>query len=306
VVATIPFARRRARLVRRTVPAMGTLAELAVLHREPRYAQAALDAAAAALLRVERLMSRFSPTSDVGRVNRLAAREGVPVSRETAVVLEAGLDWAVRTDGAFDPCVGSVVELWDVTRRREPPAPAAVARLAGRAFFRQVDLASFRHGTAVRLSDPDARIDLGGIAVGYGVDRAVATLRDWGIPRGLVNVGGDIYALGASEDGDPWRIGIRAPDDPARLIREVALRDAAITTSGDYAQFFEHRGRRYHHLMDPTTAAPTVPRFHSITVQADDCMTADAGATAAFVASAHRMEQVLRAHPGGARLVSAV
>ena len=161
VVAAIPLTRRRARLVRRTIPIMGTLAELAVVHRDLRHAHASLDVAAGELLRVERLMSRFSETSDVGRVNRRAAQEGVLVSPETAHVLEAGLDWAARTAGAFDPSVGSVIELWDVTHRLEPPAPAAVRRLAARGFFRSVDLGPFRGGTAVRFQDPDARIDLG-------------------------------------------------------------------------------------------------------------------------------------------------
>jgi thiamine biosynthesis lipoprotein len=303
VVAMLPLVRRRDQLVRRTVPVMGTLGELAVLHHDRRYAHGALDAATAELARVERMLTWFSETSDVGRVNRDAARDAVVVSGETARVIEVGLDWAVTSDGAFDPSVGRIVALWDVTHRREPPPEREVKRLAGRGFYRSVDLSPARGGVAVRLSDPDARIDLGGIAVGYGVDRAVQVLRDWGIRRGLVNVGGDIYALGASEDGDPWRIGVRSANDPARLVGEVTLEDAAVTTSGDYFQYFEYAGRRYHHLMDPRSAAPVEARRHSVTVRADDCMTADAGATAAFVLG-DRADVVLRRRPANVEIVT--
>lgn len=305
VVAMLPLLRRRDRLVRRTVPVMGTLGEFAVLHPDRRFAHGALDAAAAELVRVERMLTRFSDTSDVGRVNRHAAREAVVVSEETARVIEAGLEWAVATGGAFDPSVGAIVELWDVTHRHEPPPERAVRRLAGRGFYRSVDLGRVRGGVAVRLSDPEVRIDLGGIAVGYGVDRAVQVLRDWGIRRGLVNVGGDIYAMGASEDGDPWRIGVRSADDPAKLVGDVALEDAAVTTSGDYFQYFEYGGRRYHHLMDPASAAPAQAPWHSVTVRADGCMTADAAATAAFVLG-DRAAEVLPKAGGNVRIVSVI
>jgi FAD:protein FMN transferase len=84
----------------------------------------------------------------------------------------------------------------------------------------------------------------------------VKTLRGWGISGGLVNAGGDLYALGRSREGEPWRVGIRDPDDPARLMGVLDVEDEAVATSGDYEEFFEHGGRRYHHLLDPITAAP--------------------------------------------------
>jgi thiamine biosynthesis lipoprotein len=98
----------------------------------------------------------------------------------------------------------------------------------------------------------------------------------------LVNVGGDLYALGVSDDGDPWEIGIRSSDDRDRITHTVRVQDRAIATSGDYEQFFEHRGRRYHHLLDPVTGAPRRSRLHSVTVSADTCMTADVAGTAVF------------------------
>jgi thiamine biosynthesis lipoprotein len=134
----------------------------------------------------------------------------------------------------------------------------------------------------VLFSDPDVELDLGGIAKGYGVDRAVKSLRSNGIDNAIVNVGGDLYAMGVSENGDPWKIGIRDPEDPDGIIETLEVSDRAVATSGDYIRYFQHEGRRYHHLLDPVTGEPRVARMRSVTVAADDCMTADAAGTAIF------------------------
>ncbi|MHC5052622.1 MAG: FAD:protein FMN transferase, partial [Planctomycetota bacterium] len=272
----------RRRLVRRRVPLMGTLAELAVVHDDERVAHAALDAAFDELRAVDATMSRFRPESDVGRANRKAVHAPVPVTRPTAAVLATALRWAEATDGAFDPCLGRAVGLWDVTHRQTPPPAPRVRALAGRRLYRALELDTWRREPVVRFRDADVALDLGGIAKGYGVDRAVAALRDHGIRDGLVNVGGDLYALGASEDGDPWRVGVRSAQDPNRLATTLTLTDMAVATSGDYEQFFSHRGERYHHLLDPATGAPRRTEARSLTVTAATCMTADAAATARF------------------------
>lgn len=284
VVAAVPLARRgRPLAARRSVPAMGTTAEMVALHPDPAYAQRALDAAARELLRIEGLMTRFRRDSDVGRANLFASREAVPVSAETAHVLREALRWADATDGGFDPCLARVVDLWDVKHRHAPPDAAPLRRLAGRRLYRALEVEEAESGHFVRFNNADARLDLGGIAAGYGVDRAVETLRAWGIDSGFVNVGGDIYALGVSEDGDPWEVGVRAPgDDPHALAGTVRLSDQAIATSGDYEQYFDHGGRRYHHILDPRTAEPRLSRTHGITVMGSGCLAVDAATTACF------------------------
>ena len=286
VVAAVPFARRAAiaggSLVRRTIPAMGATAELAVRHRHAGYAHAALDAAVAELRRVEALMTRFDPGSDVGRANRLARLDAVPVSPDTHAVLAEALRWAEATGGGFDPCLAVVQDLWDVKHRHAPPPAGAVKRLAGRKLYRRLDLGAMGGRPVVRFGDPDVQLDLGGIACGYGVDRAVAALRTWGITDGYINASGDIYALGTAEDGEPWQVGIRSPTDPGGIVATVPLTDGAIATSGDYEQFFDYQGRRYSHILDPGTAEPRRTRVHSVTVAAPTCLAADAASTACF------------------------
>ncbi len=307
VVASIPLAARgRQALVRRSIPVMGTIAELAVVHRDPQQAHAAIDAAIEELQAVERLMTRFSQTSDIGRANRLAATRPVSVSPRTAAVLREALAWAEASDGEFDPCIGRAIRLWDVGHRQVPPPEDAVRPLAGRGFYRGLDLDTWRGSPVVRFGNPGVEVDLGGIAKGYGVDAAVNSLQRRGITQAIVNVGGDLFALGESEAGEPWRVGVRSPHDPSRLAGEVAVSDGAVATSGDYLQYFSHGGRRYHHLLDPTTAAPRRTAVHSVTVAASTCLAADAAATAVYGMAPERAERLLRARAAGARVVRTI
>jgi FAD:protein FMN transferase len=304
VVASIPLAGRRPmRLVRRRAPSMGTTAELGVVHRDPTYAQGAIDAALGELRRVEAAMTRFRADSEIGRINHGAGSEPVPVSAETAGVVREALRWAEASDGAFDPSIGRAVALWNVGHRATPPTSDEVRALANRALYRTVVVDRWRGRQVVHLEDRDAALDLGGIAKGYGVDRAVGTLRDWGVTGGLVNVGGDLYALGSSPGGDPWRVGVRDPDDPSRLVATLEVEDAAVATSGDYEEFFEHEGTRYHHLLDPATGAPRQADLRSVTVMASDCMTADAAATTVFGTGRARGSEILGGTAPGARIV---
>lgn len=293
---------RDRRVVRRQVPVMGTIAEITVIARNERHAHGAITAAVDALHHVQRTMSRFDPASDIGRANRGAHRAPVLITPATAHVVRAALDWADASGGAFDPAVGRIVELWDVTQRTTPPGPETVRRLARAGLHRYVELTRRGGHNALVHHDADVAIDLGGIAKGYAVDRAVVALRDWGITDGLVNVGGDLYALGAPLEHDAWRVGIRAADGSG-IAETFPLSDAAAATSGDYARFFEHEGARYHHIIDTATAAPRVAVAHSVTTVAGDCLTADAAATTVFgMDAAHAMQVLARIAPD-ARIV---
>jgi len=299
-VATLPRAlRRRERLVRRQIPVMGTIAEIAVRHPDEAWAQRAMDAAFAELRRVDATMSRFKAESDVGRLNAAVGREGVVVSDDTAEVLAAGLMWAEASQGRFDPCLGKVCEFWHVESRSAPPSDVEVAAVGRGSRFR--DLEVDRTGSVARaaLASSRAAVDLGGIAKGYGVDLAVRALRDQGIFHALVNAGGDLIAMGVDEEGEPWRVGVRSPDHLEQTVEVLRLSDRAVATSGDYLQFFQYGGRRYSHLMDPITGEPRRTAMRSLSIEAATCCQADAAATALFGADRATAELVLgRAAPG--------
>lgn len=293
-VATLPRALRRPEpLIRRQVPLMGTVAEVAVRHRDERWAHRAIDAAVSELRRVEAAMTRFRADSDVGRANERAGIGAVAVSESTAEVLTAALAWANGTKGRFDPCLGRVSDLWDFGSRTLPPTAQEVGPFAGRAMYRTLEVERRGSTPRVTLHDPDAALDLGGIAKGYGVDAAARVLGEQGVFHALVNVGGDLVALGVGGDGEPWRIGVRSPEGPDEVIHMIHLSNGAVATSGDYLQYFQHEGRRYHHLLDPVSGAPRESTMRSLTVEAERCMTADAAATALFGSSLEASALVL-------------
>ncbi|UCG87105.1 MAG: FAD:protein FMN transferase [Gemmatimonadota bacterium] len=304
-VATVPFLRSgRPRLVQRSVPVMGTIADIGVVHRDQAYAQAAIDAAIRQLRYVDRTMTAFSESSDVGRANSMATGAATVITSATASVITEGLRWAEASDGAFDPCIGRAVNLWDVKNRTAPPEGAQVRRLAGHALYRTLDLGMHGGRRVVQMTDASAAIDLGGIAKGYAVDLAVRSLREWGIEHALVNAGGDLYAMGESQDGDPWSVGVRSPYDPSQISHRFELADAAVATSGDYLQNFRHGGMLYHHLLDPATAAPRRTDVHSVTVTASSCMAADAAATTVFGMQRDRAERILKSTAPEATVVT--
>jgi thiamine biosynthesis lipoprotein len=307
VAMSIPLAARRPTgLVRRTLPVMGTIAQFAVVQRDAAAAHAAIDAAADELRWVERTMTRFTDTSDIGRANRFAARDGVLVTPETALVTGLALAWADALDGRYDPAVGAVCALWDVRNRREPPADERVAELAGRRFHRTVEVGTSGGGHVLRFHGEGARLDLGSAAKGYAVDRAVNALRARGITKALVVAGGDLYALGTGPDGEPWEIGIQSPTDERALAGRLRLADRAVATSGTYRQFFRYRGHRYHHLMDPVTARPRETPMQSLTILADSVMHADVATTALFGLDAATIAATLGRRLPGAELARVI
>lgn len=306
-VATLPRAlRRQERLVRRTIPVMGTVAEIAVRHPDEVWAQRAMDAAFAELRRVDATMSRFKADSDVGRLNAAAGRQEVPVSEGTAEVLAAGLGWAQVSGGLFDPCLGKMCALWHVGSRSAPPSDAELAAAGRGSHFHELEVD--RGGSVPRavLGSSHVAVDLGGIGKGYAVDRAAQALRDNGIFHALVNAGGDLVAMGVDAEGDPWKVGVRSPDHLEQMVQVMEVSDRAVATSGDYLQFFTYGGRRYHHILDGVSGEPRVTAMRSLTIEAATCMDADAAATALFGVEAGRARGVLAEAVPGSRLVLAV
>jgi thiamine biosynthesis lipoprotein len=306
-VATLPRAlRRRDRLVRRTIPVMGTVAEVAVRHPNEAWAQKAIDAALDELRRVDRTMTRFRDDSDVGRANLAAGRGWVTVSDDTATVLAASLAWARDSEGRFDPCLGRVSELWHVESRHEPPPESQIRSLRADGLYRALEIERTGSAPRVALADAHAAVDLGGIGKGYGVDLAGQALRDHGVTNALVNVGGDLVALGTDEHDEPWEIGVRSPDHLDQVVQVLRVSDRAVATSGDYLRYFKYHGRLYHHLLDPVTGEPRRTAMRSITVEAGTCMAADAAATALFGEDAVSARRVLERSAPGARVVNSI
>ncbi len=195
-------------------------------------------------------MSTYKPTSEVSQVNAKAADGPLPISKELFDLLATAKEYSVLTDGAFDITYASVGYMYDF-RKHVHPDEAQIDKALPAVNFRHVILDA--KNRTVRFSQKGVRIDLGGIAKGYSVDRGIDILKARGFTRAYVSAGGDSRIIG-DRFGKPWMVGIRDPrKGEGTVIRQIPLADAAISTSGDYERFFEENGVRYHHIIDPHT-----------------------------------------------------
>jgi len=227
-----------------------------------------------------------------------AAASEATVAPETAEVIALGLQVAKASDGALDLTLGRVKALWAIESEtpRVPSSEELSAALAGTGpAALQLD------GLRVRKAAPQLTVDLGAVAKGYAVDRAVAKLRAAGVTQASVNAGGDIYLLG-DHAGRPWRIGIQHPRNDQQVAATLLVADQAVVTSGDYERFFEQDGVRYHHIFDPKTGRPG-DRCQSASVVAPTAALADALSTAVFVLGPEQGLALVEQFPGALALV---
>ena len=272
-------AQERALLLReRRVGVMGTDLQLGVLGEDAQVLEAALDAAEAELRRVEDVFTDWRP-SELTRLNDSAGSGPFHVSEEQARLIARSLDVGALTGGAFDVTYAAAGKLWDF-KRKPPviPTPEQIAAALRHVDYRQVKVDL--EASTVELP-AGFRIGLGGIAKGYGVDRAMAVIMKRGIRHAIVNAGGDLKALGRKQ-GELWQIAIKHPRDRERVLAVLPVSNTCVVSSGDYERFFEHEGRRYHHIIDPRTGLPSQGCM-SATVVAPDAAFADALATAMCV-----------------------
>lgn len=237
---------------------------------------AARDAVQTALNAVVAQMSPWEPGSDISCFNAAPAGAWIDLAPAFQHVLDRALHWAQASDGAFDPAIGRLVDLWGFG----PPGPVTAPPAAGAVAEARAA------GGWDRLAHEDARVfqpgglalDLSGIAKGFGVDEACAVLRRLGLADHLVEIGGELRGEGVKADGEPWWVEIAPPPGlglPGGPIL-VALHGLAIATSGDYRRVLEHGGRRYAHTLDPRTGLPLDNGVRSVSVIAATCTDADA------------------------------
>lgn len=239
----------------------------------------------AAVQQVDAQMSPWKPDSDLVRLNRAPVGAWVDLPLEMLEVLACALDIHRLSDGAFDPCVGALVDAWGFGAVRDAPDAVAIrtARQAAPCPMR-AGLELDRPAGRARKRAP-LQLDLCGIAKGYAVDRMTAVLQKHGVGHALAALDGELRALGCQASGAPWAVALESPEAGRRAVRGViALQDLAVATSGDYRHCLEVGNARLSHTMDARRAAPVNNAVASVTVLARTCMEADAWATALLVA----------------------
>lgn len=285
---------RREVTVSRSLFAMGTFFEITATGPN---ADKAITNAFEEIKRIESLTSNRNGTG-LAELNRMAGIQPVKVAPELLTILKQIASLYSGLSGAFDPTIGPLIDLWGFKPEGRPnlPEPAKINRILPLVGFDRVIL-NEKEGT-VFLPDKGMKLDLGGIAKGYAIDRAYLSLKSSGISSALINGGSSsIRTLGNRSDGRPWRLGIGHPRLNGKLIGTLGLpEDRALGTSADTQNFFIHQGNRYSHLINPKTGYPARNNI-LVTATAPTAMEADLLSTAFFIMPLTEVERFIKANP---------
>ncbi|MCM8782774.1 MAG: FAD:protein FMN transferase [Candidatus Omnitrophica bacterium] len=237
--------------------------------------------------RIELLLSKYNSQSEIFYLNQYGKAK---VSPDTFYVIKKAKEFFEYSRGAFDITVGVLLKVWGFNNYNYR-VPNEKEIEGAKELVGSDKILLDEEKMVIEFQKKGMLIDLGAIAKGYAVDCAIKKLKENGIKSALINAGGDIYCLG-DKFGKAWQVGIRDPK--TKKIRKVLrLTDKAVATSGDYEVFFIHRDRRFSHIFDPRKGRPVDAGISSVTIVANDCLTADALATAVFVMGKERAEELM-------------
>lgn len=267
-------------------PVMGTLAQIVAVAPDTNTAKRCIEAGFAEINKVDELMSDYKNDSEISKVNRDAFKQAVKVSKPTYEVLQKAVRFSKLSSGAFDVTVGPLVQLWRLaSEANSVPTDTELQYARSKVGYELLYLDA--NEMSVRFAVDGMKLDLGGIAKGYAIDKAVEAMKKSGALGAMVDIGGDIRCFGKPSKGKShWLIGVQDPNQTEGLIGTsllvLKLTDAAIATSGNYRRFALIQGRKYSHIINRKTAA-AADGLSSVTIIANNAMDADALATAITV-----------------------
>jgi thiamine biosynthesis lipoprotein len=261
------------------------------------HAEDSLAAACNEVARLEGLLSRFLPASEISRVNASAGIRSEKVSLETYDVLSKAVEFSRSFPGCFDVTVQPLVTLWSAAKESlAQPDGSSIRQVLPLVNYRDLTLDPWEMTAGLR--NVGQCIDLGGIGKGFAGDKIVDVFKGFGISSAYSNLGGNVVTLGAKPDGSPWRIGIQHPRHDNRLIGSVSVVNQTVVTSGDYQRTFtDAQGKRHHHILDPTTGYPSESGLISVSIVTDKSVAADPLSTILFVAGMEKGLEFLRSFP---------
>ncbi len=279
---------------KQTLLVFGTLVKITLREVDPALAQKYIAQIRKDLNFMHKAWHPWKP-GPMGRTNALLATGGwFSANPSVLPVIKRGIELARITNNLFNPAIGKLIGLWgfhqDDAPKGPPPAKKAIDQLLAR-HPRMSDIEI--DGLRMRSHNPAVQLDFGAMAKGLAVDRVIHYLRSQGVRNAIINAGGDLKVIGSHGDR-PWRIGIRHPREKGKVLAALDAYDGdSVFTSGDYERYYIYKGRRYHHIIDPRTGYPA-NQSTSATVILKDAATADAAATALFVAGPSGWQVIAR------------
>lgn len=260
---------------------MDTVVRIRVLHES---SSPVLNEIFARLQEINDRFNRHSEDSDIARVNRSAGKSSVRVADETYQLLSRAVKYYHLTNGAFNPVLGALADLWNISgageKRAEIPSDSDIHKVLKHC---SPDFLQFKEGS-VFLTSPEAVLDLGAVVKGYATDQVVQILKHHGARAAILDLGGNVYVYGEKPGGGNWRIGIADPfTEEHREALIIGGSDISCVTSGDYERFFIFEGKKYHHIFDEKTGYPVRGELASVTIISGNSEEADVLSTACFV-----------------------
>ena len=260
----------------------------------------AIEQAFQEIRKIEAAANNFEPSSEISRLNKDGE---IKAGADLLAMVRESLKYYRLSRGAFDITVGPLARLWKEMIKqadeglKEIEIPSAQEISATLALIGSDKIILDEPRSVIKFSRPGVEIDLGGIAKGYAVDKAVMRLKELGITSAMVNAGGNIYCLG-KKHSRKWRIGIQHPRKPQEILFYLELENQAVATSGDYQQYFSSKGRRYSHIIDPKSGYPVDNGVISATIIALDGASSDGLSTSVFVLGKEKGQELVKSLKG--------
>lgn len=271
---------------------MGTFIDVAIITKDRLAADLAIQEIHKLFDRLDNLMSLYKDASPINLLNKEARKRWTKVDEELFDIIDKSVYFSQITDGAFDITVGPITELWGFGANKDVPIPSKKEILSRLQYVGYKNIMLDKKNRMVKFSKDRVKIDLGGIAKGFALSKAILILKKYDIKNALINAGGNIYCLGKN-GFKGWTVGIRNPLDKEKIVKEITLKDRAIATSGGYENFFVKEGKRYCHIVDPRTGLPIENSILSVSVISQDPTLTDALSTAVFVLGLEDAKKVL-------------
>ncbi|HSH34663.1 FAD:protein FMN transferase [Schnuerera sp.] len=246
----------------------------------------ALNKAIDRLKEIEEKMSATIDTSDVSLINKNSGIKPVKVHDDVFEVIQQAKYFATITDGAYEPTIGPLVDLWDITgtekdERDNIPAEEEIKNAMELVDYNDLELMD---DNQVFLKKKGMKLDLGGIVKGYAADEVKGILIEEGVESAIIDLGGNVYALGSKENGEAWKIGIQDPFEvTGSFLGILSVKDKSIVTSGDYERYFMYEGEKYHHIINSNTGYPSENEVSGISIISEKSIDGDALSTALFI-----------------------
>lgn len=279
----------------RTLFALGTIVQFKVFGKN---AEKAIEDAITRLNELDDKLSVFKNYSEISRINANSGLEAQIVSKDTFFLLNNAVKYSELSKGTFDPTVRPLVDLWSIGKNFSSiPSKEEITERLKLVNFKDI---IFNHSdNSIKLKHKNQAIDLGGIAKGYAADEVNKIFRKNKVKSALIDLGGNIYALGKKKDGTPWKIGIQNPfTQRGNFIGILNIQNKSVVTSGDYEKYFIKEGKKYHHIIDPRTGYPSESNIISATIVSDKSLDGDGLSTGVYILGLDEATKLIESLPG--------